>query len=32
MSNGDGTCSWVSLEEEVNKLINKMISIGSQMD
>ena len=31
-SNGDGTYSWISLEERLNELLNKMISIGSQMD
>ena len=31
-SNGDGTYSWISLEERLNDLLNKMISIGSQMD
>ena len=32
MSNGDGTYSWVSLEYEINKFVNKMVTIGSQID
>lgn len=31
-SNGDGTYYWMSLEEKLNELLNKMISIGSTMD
>lgn len=30
-SNGDGTYYWMSLEEKLNELLNKMISIGSTM-
>lgn len=31
-SNGDGTYYWMSLEDKLNELLNKMISIGSNMD
>lgn len=31
-SNGDGTYSWVSFEEKINEFINKLVSIGSQID
>lgn len=31
-SNGDGTYEWVSFEEKINTFINKLVSIGSQMD
>lgn len=31
-SNGDGTYYWMSLEDKLNELLNKMITIGSNMD
>lgn len=31
-SNGDGTYEWVSFEEKINTFINKLVSIGSQID
>ena len=31
-SNGDGTYEWVSFEEKINAFINKLVSIGSQID
>ena len=31
-SNGDGTYEWVSFEEKINAFINKLITIGSQID
>ena len=31
-SNGDGTYEWVSFEEKINAFINKLVTIGSQID